>query len=130
MAGEASEAAGGPGPGGVRLPVFRGVTQQALDAKGRLDISPKGDPGGFVEVESATSLLIPERPGNRLTFGFNNILENGKIGLLLVVPNQRETLRVKGIATLMCEVYEGGTLVPGRFGRGSSSTLRPSSFSR
>ena len=70
------------------------------DANDRIDISPKGDPSGFVEVESSTVLLIPERPGNRLTFGFSNILDNGKIGLLFVVPNQRETLRVKGTATL------------------------------
>lgn len=70
------------------------------DSEGRIDLSPKGDPGGFVEVESPISLLIPERPGNRLTFGFTNILDNGKIGLLFVVPNQRETLRIKGTATL------------------------------
>jgi PPOX class probable FMN-dependent enzyme len=70
------------------------------DAEDRIDISPKGDPGGFVEIESATALLIPERPGNRLTFGFNNILNNGKIGLLFIAPNQRETLRIKGNATL------------------------------
>ncbi len=70
------------------------------DAEDRIDISPKGDPGGFVEIESATTLLIPERPGNRLTFGFNNILNNGKIGLLFIAPNQRETLRIKGTGTL------------------------------
>jgi PPOX class probable FMN-dependent enzyme len=70
------------------------------DAENRIDISPKGDPGGFVEIESPTVLLIPERPGNRLTFGFLNILTNGKIGLLFMVPNQRETLRIKGTATL------------------------------
>jgi len=45
-------------------------------------------------------LLIPERPGNKLTYGFRNILRNGGIGLLFLVPNQKETLRVKGIATL------------------------------
>ena len=51
-------------------------------------------------MDKAGDLLIPERPGNRLTFGFRNILRNGAIGLLFVVPNQRETLRVKGIASL------------------------------
>lgn len=70
------------------------------DANDRLDISPKGDPAGFVEIESPTSLLIPERPGNKLAFGFNNILANGKIGLLFVVPGQRESLRIKGTASL------------------------------
>lgn len=70
------------------------------DAEGRMDISPKGDPEGFVEVDDAGNLLIPERLGNRLTFGFRNILRNDEIGLIFVVPNQLETLRVKGKATL------------------------------
>jgi uncharacterized protein len=71
-----------------------------VDAQGHLDISPKGDPCGFVKVDAAGNLLIPDRPGNRLTFGFRNIIRNGQIGLIFVVPNQRETLRVKGVATL------------------------------
>jgi PPOX class probable FMN-dependent enzyme len=71
-----------------------------IDASGHPDVSPKGDPEGFVTVSSAGDLLIPERPGNRLTFGFRNILRNGEIGLIFVVPNQLETLRVKGRASL------------------------------
>lgn len=71
-----------------------------IDESGHADVSPKGDPAGFVDIDDAGNLLIPERPGNRLTFGFLNILRNGEIGLIFVVPNQRETLRVKGIATL------------------------------
>lgn len=71
-----------------------------IDARGHVDVSPKGDPSGFIKIDSGGNLLIPERPGNRLTFGFRNILRNGEIGLIFVVPNQRETLRVKGVATL------------------------------
>jgi PPOX class probable FMN-dependent enzyme len=71
-----------------------------VDASGLPDVSPKGDPEGFVEVDGEGRLLIPERPGNRLTFGFRNILRNGEIGLIFVVPNQLETLRVKGRASL------------------------------
>ena len=71
-----------------------------IDANGHLDVSPKGDPCGFVKIDESGNLLIPDRPGNRLTLGFRNILRNGQIGLIFVVPNQRETLRVKGIATL------------------------------
>lgn len=71
-----------------------------VDENGDPDVSPKGDPAGFVEVVGDTTLLIPERPGNRLTFGFRNILRNGRIGLIFLVPNQRETLRVKGRASL------------------------------
>ena len=71
-----------------------------IDANGHVDVSPKGDPCGFVKIDAAGNLLIPDRPGNRLIFGFRNILRNGEIGLIFVVPNQRETLRVKGVATL------------------------------
>lgn len=76
------------------------VFVSTIDANGHVDVSPKGDPCGFVKIDASGNLLIPDRPGNRLTFGFRNILRNGQIGLIFVVPNQRETLRVKGIATL------------------------------
>ena len=71
-----------------------------IDAGGRADISPKGDPAGFVRIDAQGDLLIPERPGNRLTFGFRSILRNGQIGLIFLAPNQRETLRIKGLATI------------------------------
>lgn len=71
-----------------------------VDAQGRADISPKGDPAGFVRIDALGDLLIPERPGNRLTFGFRNILRNGQIGLIFIAPHQRETLRIKGLATI------------------------------
>lgn len=80
------------------------VFVSTLDAGGRLDVSPKGDPAGFVEIDGEGNLRIPERPGNKLTFGFHNILRGGEnggeIGLIFLVPNQRETLRVKGTASL------------------------------
>ena len=76
------------------------VFVSTIDSNGLPDASPKGDPAGFVQVDGEGNLLIPERPGNRLTFGFHNILNNGQIGLIFVVPNERETLRVKGRASL------------------------------
>lgn len=76
------------------------ILVSTIDADGHLDISPKGDPEGFVEIDADSNLLIPERLGNKLTFGFRNILRNGRIGIILIAPNQRETVRVKGVATL------------------------------
>ena len=76
------------------------VFVSTIDSQGHIDSSPKGDPRGFVEIDNNGNLLIPERPGNRLTFGFQNILRNGEIGLIFIIPNQRETLRIKGTATL------------------------------
>ena len=58
------------------------------------------EPPGFVEVTDERTILIPERPGNRLAFGFRNILETGRVGVIFLVPGQRETLRINGRASL------------------------------
>ena len=70
------------------------------DAKGNMDVSPKGDEPGFVAVESERSLLVPDRTGNKLAYGHINILENPRAGLIFVVPGTRETYRVNGRAEL------------------------------
>ena len=66
-----------------------------------LDASPKGDQPGFVIAEDNKTLLIPDRPGNKLADGHLNILDNPTIGLIFFVPNTRETLRVNGSAELI-----------------------------
>jgi PPOX class probable FMN-dependent enzyme len=71
------------------------------NAAGRVDVSPKGDPAGFVKVLNEKTLLIPDRPGNRRLDGFENILTNPHIGLLFLVPQRDETLRVNGKAMLI-----------------------------
>jgi PPOX class probable FMN-dependent enzyme len=70
------------------------------DADGRADVSPKGDHAGFVAVEDERTLLIPDRSGNRLIFGLQNILANPQVGLLFLIPGTGETLRVNGRAHL------------------------------
>ena len=63
-------------------------------------VSPKGDQAGFIKILNDRSLLIPERPGNKLLHGLSNILTTGHIGLLFVIPGTEETLRVNGSAVL------------------------------
>lgn len=70
------------------------------DADGNLDVSPKGDGPGFVAVENETTLLVPDRPGNKLIFSLQNILANPHVGIIFMVPNTDETLRVNGTAEL------------------------------
>ncbi len=70
------------------------------DKKNRLDVSPKGDAPGFVKVLDEKTLLIPERPGNRLAMGFRNILETGQVGIIFLVPGITETLRINGTASI------------------------------
>ena len=73
----------------------------SCDAHGRMDVSPKGDPPGFVQVLDEQTLVIPDRPGNRRIDTFSNLLQNPKIGLLFLVPGQQETLRVSGRALIV-----------------------------
>lgn len=70
------------------------------DSEGRLDVSPKGDAPGFVTVEDGKTLLLPDRPGNKLAFGFRNLLTNPRVALIFVVPGTTETLRVAGTAEM------------------------------
>jgi PPOX class probable FMN-dependent enzyme len=70
------------------------------DAQGRGDLSPRGDPPGFVRILDERTLLIPERPGNRLADSLRNMLANPQIGLLFIVPGVTDTFRVNGRATL------------------------------
>jgi PPOX class probable FMN-dependent enzyme len=70
------------------------------DAHGTCDVSPRGDPAGFVRVLDDATLLVPERPGNRLADSLRNILVNPHVGLLFLVPGVGETFRVNGRATL------------------------------
>jgi len=76
------------------------VVLSSSDAKGRVDSSPKGDGPGFVKVLGSKTLLIPDRPGNKLAYGHQNILDNPQVGLLFVIPDTNETLRINGTARL------------------------------
>jgi uncharacterized protein len=71
------------------------------DAAGDCDVSPKGDPPGFVHVVDDATIAIPDRPGNRRVDGFHNILSNPHVGLLFMVPGCGETLRINGTARLV-----------------------------
>jgi PPOX class probable FMN-dependent enzyme len=70
------------------------------DAEGRQEVSPKGDRPGFVAIEDERTLLIPDRKGNRLVMGLQNILRNPHVGTLFLIPGTPETLRVNGTAEL------------------------------
>jgi hypothetical protein len=77
------------------------VLLATANARGDCDVSPRGDAPGFVRVLDDRTLLIPDRPGNRRLDNFLNVLENPHAGLLFMVPNVEETLRVNGRARLV-----------------------------
>ena len=60
------------------------------------DVSPRGDEPGFVKVLDSSTILIPERPGNRLADSMRNIIESGDVGLLFMIPGMDDTLRING----------------------------------
>ena len=68
---------------------------------GVCDVSPKGDPAGFVQVLDDNTLVIPDRPGNRRADTLVNILENPQVGLLFLIPGVEDTLRVNGRAHIV-----------------------------
>lgn len=70
-------------------------------AGGRMDMSPKGDPPGFVRVLDDKTLAIPDRLGNRRADTFMNLVVNDHIGLIFFVPGKQETLRVSGSAIIV-----------------------------
>jgi PPOX class probable FMN-dependent enzyme len=73
------------------------------NADGRADVSPRGDPAGFVKVLDPKTLAIPDRPGNNRLDSLANIVANANVGLLFLVPGYDETLRVNGTATLVTD---------------------------
>lgn len=71
------------------------------DAKGNMDVSPKGDPAGFVRVLDDSTLAIPDRPGNRRADTFGNLLQRPHVGILFLIPGKSETLRIGGTAIIV-----------------------------
>ncbi|WP_333845876.1 pyridoxamine 5'-phosphate oxidase family protein [Limnohabitans sp.] len=82
----------------IRLSPF--VVIASGDAQGQQDSSPRGGDPGFVKVLDAQTLLIPDAPGNNRLDTLENIVANGHLGLLFLVPGFDETLRINGRAVL------------------------------
>jgi uncharacterized protein len=75
------------------------------DAEGRVDVSPKGDPPGFVLALDDRTLAIAERPGNRRADTFRNVLRQPRVGLIFLIPGKNETLRVSGSARISRDAW-------------------------
>ncbi|MCV7252486.1 pyridoxamine 5'-phosphate oxidase family protein [Mycobacterium hackensackense] len=73
------------------------------DADGRIDVSPKGDPPGFVHVLDPHTIAIPERPGNKRVDGYLNVLARPQVGTLFVIPGRGDTVRINGRARILSD---------------------------
>lgn len=70
-------------------------------ADGRMELSPKGDPPGFVAVLDEKTLAIPDRPGNHRLDTFDNLLTHSEIGLFFMIPGNGDTLRISGTGRIV-----------------------------
>jgi PPOX class probable FMN-dependent enzyme len=68
---------------------------------GGLDVSPRGDPAGFVRILDERTLLIPDRPGNRIADTLTNLLGDSRVALLFLIPGVGDTFRVNGHAVII-----------------------------
>ena len=73
------------------------------DAQGRVDVSPKGDPPGFVHIIDDTTIAIPERPGNKRVDGYLNVLNAPTSARCSVIPGRGDTLRINGTARILAD---------------------------
>lgn len=95
------------------------VLLSTVGQDGTIEVSPKGDEPGFVRIEDSRTLLMPERAGNNLAFGLQNIIANGQVGLIFLVPQTGETLRVTGSA----EILDDPEIVAGLGSKGRPALL-------
>jgi len=72
----------------------------ATQGKDGADVSPRGDPPGFVRVLDDTTLLVPDRVGNNRLDAMCNLLVDPRVGMLFLVPGMGETLRINGTARM------------------------------
>lgn len=82
----------------IRRSPFLCIGSQHPD--GKADVSPRGDPPGFVKVLDERTIAIPDRPGNNRLDTLANIIANPNVGLLFVIPGFEDTLRINGRAAL------------------------------
>jgi len=73
------------------------------NADGHCDVSPRGDPTGFVRILDDRTLLVPDRPGNRIADSLRNMLQNPQVALLFVLPGLGDSFRVNGRATIITD---------------------------
>ena len=72
----------------------------ATSGPGGLDASPRGDGPGFVVVEDAKTLLMPDRRGNNRVDSLRNVIADPRVAVLFLIPGIGETIRVNGRAGL------------------------------
>ncbi|MFT5530158.1 MAG: PPOX class probable FMN-dependent enzyme [Candidatus Poriferisodalaceae bacterium] len=79
------------------------VVISSIDSSGKMDLSPKGDPPGFVRILDDRTLAVPDRPGNRRLDTLQNVIERPEVGMMFVVPGRGEVVRVAGTGQIVTD---------------------------
>ncbi|GAA1025863.1 MULTISPECIES: pyridoxamine 5'-phosphate oxidase family protein [Amycolatopsis] len=73
------------------------------DGSGRADASPKGDPPGVARMIGPATVVLADRPGNRRTDTFHNVVERPEVAVVAVVPGDSRTVEITGKAFIRTE---------------------------
>jgi len=65
-----------------------------------LDCSPRGDPGSVMSILDDRTLVLPDRRGNNRIDSLRNIVRDGRVALLFLIPGSNTTLRINGTAEI------------------------------
>jgi len=76
------------------------------DPHSHADLSPKGDPAGLMVQLDHASLRFADRPGNRRTDSFRNIVDQPRVAAALVVPGSFHLMIVRGTARITDDLAE------------------------
>lgn len=68
-----------------------------------VDVSPRGDPPGFVRIADERTVLLPDRRGNNRVDSLRNIVRDPRVSLIFMIPGIGETLRINGRAELLTD---------------------------
>ena len=82
----------------IEMSPFAALATHAPD--GSTDISPRGDPPGWIHIRDEKTLVLPERPGNKRLDSVINIIKQPKMSLLFMIPDVLETVRINGSAII------------------------------
>ena len=89
---------------------------------GRQDVSPRGGGPGFIKVQDAKTLMLPDRPGNNRLDSLRNIASTREIGMLFLIPGVDETLRINGTAEIIQDLNLSAQFT--EFGKPARSVMR------
>jgi len=73
------------------------------DAHGNVDVSPRGDPAGALIRQQQDVVMYADRPGNRRTDSFRNILSQPRIAAAVLIPGANRVAVIAGTAKICAD---------------------------